>query len=329
MPAGLLNGTHMLKLIKLLADGQFHSGEELGAAMGVSRSAIWKQLRGLEAEYGLELHSVKGRGYRLEAAIEALKVPESCNGCDPSWTVFVHDSVDSTNAQALRMIVEGYQAPFAVAAEMQLAGRGRRGRRWVSPFGQNIYYSLVLRIERGARQLEGLSLVVGLAVLAALEGEGVSGAGLKWPNDVLVSDKKIAGILLELAGDLADVCHVVIGVGINVNMLRPPEAIDQDWTSLRAELSRVIDRSVLLASLQRWLDLYLGRLEASGFAALRDEWQARHLWQGKVVSLTAGAHVTTGLALGVDEVGALRVQVGAVEQRFSGGELSLRLGDDS
>ena len=140
----------------------------------------------------------------------------------------------------------GQAAPFLVLAERQTAGRGRRGRKWVSPFAENIYYSLVLRIEGGMRQLEGLSLVVGLAVMQALRELGIPGAGLKWPNDVLVGQKKIAGILLELVGDPADVCHVVLGVGINVNMQMTDE-VDQQWTSMRLESGRAFDRNHLVA----------------------------------------------------------------------------------
>ena len=202
----------MLTLLKLLKDGRFHSGQALGAALGVSRSAVWKQLQLLEAELGLSIHKVRGRGYQLAAPLTLLDpaaIKQLAPSCD--WSVLVFDSIDSTNAEALRAIEHGQSAPFLVLAERQTAGRGRRGRKWVSPFAENIYYSLVLRIEGGMRQLEGLSLVVGLAVMQTLRELGVSAAGLKWPNDVLVGQKKIAGILLELVGDPADVCHVVLG----------------------------------------------------------------------------------------------------------------------
>lgn len=319
----------MLELIRLLQDGRFHSGEELGAAVGVSRSAIWKKLQQLESVYGLELHRVRGRGYRLSTELFPLDANHHFKGEVSSWNVFTYESLDSTNAEALRQLNLGRYAPFAITAEMQSSGRGRRGRRWVSPYGQNIYFSLALRVDQGARQLDGLSLVVGLAVVRALESQGVVGAGLKWPNDVLVSGKKVAGILLELAGDLADVCHVIIGVGINVNMCRAIEAIDQDWTSVSNQVGRNVDRNILLGLLQQHLDIYLAKFSASGFVGLRAEWDACHLWRGRTVTLTSGDRVVTGLALGVNQVGALCLQVGAEVREFSGGELSLRLSDDS
>lgn len=319
----------MLTLLKLLKDGRFHSGEALGAALGVSRSAVWKQLQLLEAELNLPIHKVRGKGYQLASPLVFLNAEAiALNAPSLAWPIHVSDTIDSTNAEALRLIDAGYAAPFLVLAEQQTAGRGRRGRKWVSPFAQNVYYSLVLRIEGGLRQLEGLSLVVGLAVLQALRDLGVLGAGLKWPNDLLVVDKKIAGILLELVGDPADICHVVIGVGINVNMQKAEE-VDQRWTSVHLETGVAVDRNHLVAQLGIQLQRYLERHKASGFAALQGEWEQNHLWQGQVASLIAGSSQVDGVVLGVDRQGALRLSVDGVEKIYSGGELSLRLRDDS
>lgn len=168
----------MLTLLELLKDGRFHSGQALGAALGISRSAVWKQLQQMEAELGLSIHKVRGRGYQLAAPIALLDGAEIARQShDSSWGILVFDSIDSTNAEALRAIERGQSAPFFVLAERQSAGRGRRGRKWVSPFAENVYYSLVLRIDGGMRQLEGLSLVVGLAVMQTLRDFGISKAG--------------------------------------------------------------------------------------------------------------------------------------------------------
>ena len=319
----------MLTLLELLKDGRFHSGQALGIALGISRSAVWKQLQHLEAELGLSIHKVRGRGYQLAAPLtllDPLAIRERAPACD--WPVLVFDSIDSTNAEALRAIERGQAAPFLVLAERQTAGRGRRGRKWASPFAENIYYSLVLRIEGGMRQLEGLSLVVGLAVMQALRELGIPAAGLKWPNDVLVGQKKIAGILLELVGDPADVCHVVLGVGINVNMQMTDE-VDQQWTSMRLESGKAFDRNHLVAVLGEKLQAYLNRHQIGGFSAIQAEWEQNHLWQGRAVSLIAGVNQIDGEVLGIDSQGALRLKVDGVEKVFSGGELSLRLRDDS
>jgi BirA family biotin operon repressor/biotin-[acetyl-CoA-carboxylase] ligase len=317
----------MLTLLNLLKDGRFHSGQDLGAALGISRSAVWKQLQHLEAELGLSIHKVRGRGYQLAAPLMLLD-SSAISAMSPDWPVTVLDSVDSTNAEALRAIGRGSSAPFLVLAERQVSGRGRRGRTWISPFAENLYYSLVLRIDGGMRQLEGLSLVVGLAVLQALRNFGVAGAGLKWPNDVLVNNKKIAGILLELVGDPADVCHVVLGIGINVNMQKADE-VDQQWTSIRLESGKSTDRNELIAELSKQLNSYIRRHQTDGFSDLQAEWEESHLWQSRSVSLIAGARQIDGVVLGIDGQGALRLNVDGVEKVFSGGELSLRLRDDS
>jgi len=328
MPASLCIEIGMLKLLTLLKDGRFHSGEALGAALGVSRSAVWKQLQLLESELSLTVYKVRGRGYRLAAPLLLLDAEKiASQAVSEPWPVVVRDEVDSTNAEALRLIAEGQAAPLLVLAERQSAGRGRRGRAWSSPFAQNLYYSLVLRVDGGMRQLEGLSLVVGLAVREALLAMGIASAGLKWPNDVLVGTSKVAGILLELVGDPADVCHVVLGIGINVNMKEAD--IDQAWTSLCLETGQLVDRNRLAAALGDNLRLYLARHREHGFAALQKEWEQAHLWQGRAVSLIAGSSSIDGLVLGVDHQGALRLDVNGIEKSFSGGELSLRLRDDS
>ena len=329
MPALFLVETGMLKLLNLLKDGRFHSGQALGEALGVSRSAVWKQLQHLESELNLVIHKVRGRGYQLAVPLTLLEsqlIAEYSQG--EHWPLYIHESIDSTNAEALRRIAMGDAAPFLVLAEQQSAGRGRRGRQWVSPFAENLYYSLVLRVEGGMRQLEGLSLVVGLAVMRALQAFGLARVGLKWPNDLLVGEQKIAGILLELVGDPADVCHVVLGIGVNVNM-QSNEQVDQQWTSMRRELGVSIDRNRLVAQLNQQLQHELSRHRRYGFAAFQEEWEQANLWQGRKVSLIAGNNRIDGVVLGVDGQGALRLDVEGVEKSFSAGELSLRLRDDS
>ncbi|WP_282342687.1 bifunctional biotin--[acetyl-CoA-carboxylase] ligase/biotin operon repressor BirA [Pseudomonas sp. PS02288] len=319
----------MFSLLQLLKDGQFHSGQALGVRLGVSRSAIWKQLQALERQLGLDIHKVRGKGYRLADSLNLLDAEEIAPQGSVPWGVQIREVIDSTNAEALRLLQADKPAPFLVLAEQQTAGRGRRGRQWVSPLAQNLYMSLVVRIGGGARQLEGLSLVVGLSVLSALRAMGLREAGMKWPNDVLVGRKKVAGILLELVGDPADVCHVVIGIGINVNMREMAEGIDQPWTSVRLELGHAIDRNCLARSLSERLRDDLARHEKGGFAAFRAEWEEAHLWQGRVVELASGVQVVRGDVLGISETGALRLLVDGSERQCSGGELSLRLSDDS
>lgn len=315
-----------MQLLRLLADGRFHSGEELGAQLGISRSAVWKQLQQLQLESGVCLQRVRGKGYRLEQPL-SLFSSEVLEQRLPRLRLLVEERVDSTNALALRQL-GCLEPPFVVLAEAQSMGRGRRGRQWVSPYGENLYFSQVVRIDRSATQLQALSLVVGLVVLRALRQLGVTGAGLKWPNDLLVAGKKIAGILLELNGDPADVCHVVIGIGINANML-VGDGIDQAWTSMRRETGQLVDRNQLAAVLAEQLEQALSVHREQGFAAFHQEWESNHLWQGREVRLISGVHEVAGTVLGVTVDGALRLVVDGGEQVYSGGELSLRLQHDS
>ncbi len=315
-----------MQLLRLLADGRFHSGEELGRLLGISRSAVWKQLRQLQIESGVRLCSVRGKGYRLEQPLSLLSADFLAKRL-PNVRLRLKERVDSTNAAALALLPD-ILPPFLVMAEAQTAGRGRRGRQWVSPHGENLYFSQLIRIERSVSQLQALSLVVGLAVLHTLRQAGVAGVGLKWPNDLLVGTKKIAGILLELNGDPADICHVVIGVGINANMLTA-DGIDQDWTSIRLETGRLVDRNELAASLVEALERCLSLHREQGFAAFHEEWEDNHAWHGCLVRLTNGVSEITGTVLGVTVDGALRLAVDGGEQVYSGGELSLRLQHDS
>ncbi|WP_296258334.1 MULTISPECIES: bifunctional biotin--[acetyl-CoA-carboxylase] ligase/biotin operon repressor BirA [unclassified Pseudomonas] len=315
----------MRTLLKLLSDGAFHSGEDLGVAVGVSRSAVWKRLQQLEAETGLEIHKVRGRGYRLASPLYLLNQQWlRDNQSDAGWSIHVHDTIDSTNAEAMRLAGQGVSLPLLVLAEQQTAGRGRRGRKWASPYAENLYYSLALRIDGGMRQLEGLSLLVGLAVVKMLREMGVDGAGLKWPNDILVGRRKLAGVLLELTGDPADVCHVVIGIGINVNM-RASEEVDQLWTSMMLETGASLDRNQIAARLSADLKEYLAAHRSQGFVAFQEEWERNHLWQNQNVTLLAGSTAIEGIVVGIDAIGALRLKVGEQVHAFSGGELSLRL----
>lgn len=321
----------MNRVLELLSDGRFHSGEEIGAALGVSRSAVWKYLKQLEAQYGIQLYKVPGRGYRMAEPIAVLNCEQIRDMADRlGWDVYIRETIDSTNAEALRLLQAGTNPPFLVLAEYQATGRGRRGRVWVSPFAQNIYYTLALKITNGSQGLTGLSLVVGLAVLNALRSVGVEKAGVKWPNDIYSDGVKIAGILLELTGDPADICHVIIGIGINVNMSHAIERVDQPWTSVRAQKGALIDRTELVNVLSESLHNYLSVHARLGFSSLKDEWQENHIWQGQRCILSTGAQEFKGVVSGIDEQGALRLVINdETEQLFSGGELSLRLDHDS
>src|SRR5690554_2642957 len=222
-------------LIALLSDGQIHSGEFLARQLGVSRTAIWKRVRRAMDE-GYDIATVRGRGFQLTSRIDLLDRALIMGQLDARLasevSLRVLDEVDSTNAEVLRQIAEGCgKFPISIA-DCQTAGRGRRGRAWLSPRGENLYLSIGLTFHGGFSVLDGLSLVLGVAVADTLEALGVSGVRLKWPNDIFLPEGKLGGILVELQGELQEgVVQVVAGIGINVHMNRADE-VEQAWTSL-------------------------------------------------------------------------------------------------
>ncbi|MBB3170169.1 bifunctional biotin--[acetyl-CoA-carboxylase] ligase/biotin operon repressor BirA [Simiduia aestuariiviva] len=314
-------------LLPVLADGEFHSGEALGALLGVSRTAVWKQLQKLEA-LGLAVESIKGRGYRLSRPLDLLSVPEVLAATSESARAQLQLRLllqtDSTNVQAMQVAEGGAAHGLVVLAEQQVAGRGRRGRQWVSPFGANIYLSLVWRFAGGAAALSGLSLAVGVACARALRSAGLVAVGLKWPNDLLVDGRKLGGILLEMTGDPAGECQVVIGIGLNVQMGdAEAEAIEQPWTSLRRE-GLSVSRSTVVGLLLEQLVAVLTQFGREGFTSLRQEWSALDIYRDAPVTLLSVSQSVAGVARGVDDGGALLLETDDGIQTFHGGEVSVR-----
>lgn len=316
------------ELLAVLADGEFHSGEALGEQLGVSRAAIWKQLKKLEG-LGVELHSVKGRGYRLpdglvlldEGAVRAaLEAPVNQALVSIERALML----ESTNATAMAATLAADRHGCLYIAEQQTAGRGRRGRAWVSPFGRNLYFSLCWTFAGGAAALEGLSLLVGLAVSEGLADLGVDDVQLKWPNDLLRGQRKLAGILLEMSGDASGQCQVVIGVGVNVAMPSGAAAeIDQPWCDLQDRLPG-IDRNRLLAAVLNRLVPALQRFSQQGFEPFRRAWLARDAFADSAVVLVTPRLQVEGVCRGVDRSGALLLETAEGMQAFHGGEVSLR-----
>lgn len=319
------------KILEILKDGDFHSGESLGERLGVSRTAVWKQLQKLES-IGLQLESIKGTGYRVPAGFELLD-PECIHGqltvhkgLRPNQLHIFHN-IDSTNKYLRERADNPDYARSIVLAESQSGGRGRRGKTWVSPFGANIYMSILWDFERGAEGLEGLSLAVGVAVRRALLELGLEDVQLKWPNDIYIGQMKLGGILLEMLGDPAGHCSVVVGVGINVSMpTTAATAIDQDWTDIVSQLAEPISRNRLAAALINHILVVLDSFQVSGFGPYRDEWQSADAFKGQQATVTTVRDAISGTVIGVDSGGALEMELAGGEiQRFIGGELSLRL----
>ncbi|WP_207905947.1 bifunctional biotin--[acetyl-CoA-carboxylase] ligase/biotin operon repressor BirA [Aestuariirhabdus litorea] len=313
-------------LLDILRDGEFHSGDVIGERLGVTRAAVWKQLKRLQ-EQGLELDSVKGRGYRLAPGTELLDSAQILSSLKPMplpIDLDVYASTDSTNQRLLSRTELG-RGNFCLA-EHQTAGRGRRGRVWQSPFGANLYLSAAWDFREGAAALEGLSLAVGLAVVHAIGRQASTRLQLKWPNDLLWEGRKIAGVLLEISGDPAGECRVIIGIGINLRLTaRQRSVVDQPCADLTEAVGTFVSKNRLASALIEELVQTLVRFERDGFPAFADEWAAYDAFRGKEVRVqTAANQWLVGTCRGVDHHGALQLSTAEGMISYRGGEVSLR-----
>ena len=319
-------------LIRLLSDGEFHSGEQLGEQLGVSRAAVWKQLRKLEA-LGIVMEAVKGQGYRLAEPLELLDGARIVAGLSREsrgllTRLFVEETLPSSNAFLRERFDQGAGHGEVCLVEQQSAGRGRRGRTWSTPWGRSLMLSLGWRVESGVAALEGLSLAVGVVLAQVLERHGVA-PRLKWPNDVLLCGPdgglgKLAGILVEVTGDTAGPCTVVVGMGINVGL--PPafrKGLDQPSAAIHDQAPEV-SRNELAVELIDALLTLVANFEKEGFAVWQDGWNTRHAYAGQEVDILRGQQREQAVAEGVDAAGNLLVNQQGQRLRLAGGEISLR-----
>lgn len=312
-------------LIAALEDGEFHSGEELGRVLHISRAAVWKRIERLVVS-GVDVERVRGKGYRVPGGFCLLDGARLSRDLADILPVEVVLSTGSTNADVVARLRDNQGAPFALLAEHQSAGRGRRGRVWSSPFATNVYLTLGWRFDVGAPRLEGLSLAVGVAVAQALAEAGLDGVvGLKWPNDIWVGERKIGGVLIELSGDLEEACSAAIGIGVNGRLgLASAAEIDQPWTDFFRETGRSMDRTGFAIDLIRRLAAMLQAFPQQGFGRWRESWMALDAVAGRPVILATPAGSVSGIAEGVDGAGALQLRVDGQLRLFHGGEVSLR-----
>ena len=313
-------------LIAILSDGGFHSGRSLSQELCVTRTQIVQQVERLR-ELGIEVHSVTGKGYRLPIQLELIDKEHvlALLGHDSQLWESAFDvvfSTDSTNADAMAKGREGVTRYLCIA-EHQAKGRGRRGKTWVSPLGANIALSMLWSFDSGVGRLEGLSLVVAILLVDALKACGYEGMGVKWPNDILLSSSKLAGILIEIAGDATGPCKVVIGIGINIKM---PESIagsiDQSYTDLASNSEIPPDRNKIVAALIRSLQAGLAEFAQKGFAGFQQRWNEVDVFKGRMVEIVSGESRQRGLSLGVSDSAALLLQTESGVLTVSGGEIA-------
>lgn len=334
-------GALTFTLLRLLADGEFHSGEVLAQQLGISRASVSNALRGVEG-YGLKLYSVRGRGYCLSHPpqwLDARRIADHLGERGNNFHIEILDSAASSNTLLLQRARrdaanpagadQGAPSGSVLAVEWQSGGRGRLGRAWHSGLGNALTFSLLWRFDCGLSALSGLSLAAGVALIRALRVLGIAGAALKWPNDVLSDNRKLAGILIEVQGDMLGPSTVVIGIGLNLSLQQQVlRQIDQPVTSLADMLGEALavpERNHLLAVILLELDGVLREFAAHGFAALRAEWQSYHGLQDQPAQLLLpdGSRVD-GIVRGVADDGALKLETMQEIRRFNVGEVSLR-----
>ncbi|GAC1668833.1 MAG: bifunctional biotin--[acetyl-CoA-carboxylase] ligase/biotin operon repressor BirA [Steroidobacteraceae bacterium] len=320
-------------LLVLLADGALHSGQWLAKELGVSRAAVWKGIDRLRC-MGLEVHALPRRGYRLSQRVELLEGERIRAELAAPRAATLHSlellfEVDSTNSRLLGLAAPAPGSADACLCEIQLAGRGRRGRRWVAPFGSGVALSVAWTFADGARTLPALSLAVGVAVSRGLQRAGARGISLKWPNDIWFRERKMGGVVIELRAEGGGPAHVVIGVGMNVD---PSASARAQIEAGGARAAAVADacaaapsRNLVAGAILDELLSMLGQFEREGFAAFRNDWMALDALCGRQAKVLLADAIVEGTARGVDPEGALLLETGGRVQRFVSGEASLRM----
>jgi BirA family biotin operon repressor/biotin-[acetyl-CoA-carboxylase] ligase len=319
-------------LLMLLADGRLHSGERLAQVLGMSRAAVWKGIERLRMR-GIDIEAVPRRGYKLPDAVELLEEPairaaiagDRLNRLHSLTLLF---DVDSTNTRLLGLGPPPHGCADVVLSELQHAGRGRRGRHWVAPFGGSIALSMSWSFTDASRASPALSLCVGVAIARALERAGALGIGLKWPNDIWFDDRKMGGILIEVRAEASGPAHVVIGVGLNVRlsaaMRAQIEASGVKAAAVADACAALPSRNFIVGAIIDALLSMLADFERDGFSGFREAWTALDALRDRQAQVLMGEAVICGTARGVDGHGALRLERDGRLQEFVSGEVSLR-----
>lgn len=322
-------------LLDVLADGHFHSGVQLGARWGISRAAVSQLVQKFSLP-GLKIYRVKGKGYRLSETMYLLNkqaITRHISGrylpCIAELSVF--KTIPSTNSYLLESVWhmpqladDQYRVCFS---EMQTAGRGSRGRKWVSPPGHNIYLSMLKAFDVAPPELSGLSIVVGLALIAVLQAHGVMDVGFKWPNDIYVNSRKVAGILLETRSQAFGVTNVVIGIGVNLKVEKSVmREVEQPWSSIVEHGFDLSRRNEFAGKLLQQLMHFIEGFRDNGLAHYSQELTRFDLLRGKAVELLSGQEKVAGLEVGIDNSGKLLIQTESGLRSFSSGEVALSRG---
>ena len=320
-------------MLSILSDGKFHSGEMIAKHFNVSRVSVWQAISEAD-KLGVEIFSVRGKGYSLSHSVQFIdekKIKQSIGEMASWFNIKVFDVIDSTNNFLMQEAPKGYPHASCVATNIQTNGKGRRGRQWQSSLGENLTFSFLWRFTKGAAALSGLSLAVGVSLIRSLKKVNIDQALLKWPNDILIKDdevyKKLAGILIELQGDMDGQSAAIIGIGINLELSKNQIAkIDQPAIGINQCVEEKINSNEFLGIIIKDLAEVLAKFESNGFEYFQDEWQSYDALQDQAVSLNLrdGENIS-GRAKGVNNSGALEVitEDDGIKT-FSSGEVTIR-----
>ncbi|WP_339726295.1 bifunctional biotin--[acetyl-CoA-carboxylase] ligase/biotin operon repressor BirA [uncultured Paraglaciecola sp.] len=311
-------------LLSILADNTFHSGETLGARLGISRAAISNHIKVLSS-LGLDIFSVTGKGYSLAQPLTLLETHKIREQLASTHTadIEVLNVIGSTN-QYLKDKSIDINNGHTCLAEAQTAGRGRHGRKWVSPYAASLYLSMHWSFAGGYSVLGGLSLAVGVAIVEALNQCGVQGLQLKWPNDIYAQGKKLAGVLIEVEGQIGSECQAIIGIGLNVALPKNIQEIGQPWIDLSHLSDPLIDRNILAGTLISELTNTLSLFESSGLEPFINKWRELDIYANQAIKLVIGQNTVSGIGRGIDTSGAILLETQQGIKAYHGGEISVR-----
>ncbi len=311
------------KIVDILNDCKLHTGTDIAATLGISRTAVWKTIQRLK-KYNIEIES-QHQGYQLSVPLillDKMKIESFLNEFGLTFEIF--ETIPSTSVY-LKNKIPLRTMSFCLS-EHQSMGRGRLGRSWVSPFGKNIYCSFSYTFSKDISEMSGLSLVIGILIARSFESlDPRLKPFLKWPNDIYIDNQKAGGVLIDLIAEAHGNCTAIISVGLNINMKDVTlEGVDQPWTSLEHILNEKLDRNVvvvqMMQSILKGMEVFLEK----GIEPFLTDWKQYDLLEGKNISVSTGREVISGIARGVDAHGYLRLELSSGNvKKFSYGDTTL------
>jgi len=315
---------NLIEVTRLLSHGQFYDGNSIGEQLNISRTAVWKIIKKLGA-YGVPITATKGKGYSLLDQFILLDQKKITSQINSEIIIDVFESISSTIDYLQPFVSE--RKPRICITEMQTNGVGRFQRQWHSPFGKNIYLSLLFPFDNDISELIGLSLVIALAINNAITNcyQLKHATKIKWPNDIFYDDKKLAGSLIQIHAETNGFCNAIISAGINVNMTDDDDnMIKQNWTSVRNENQQYNDRNDLCIELINNLLQYIEQFKQHGLAIFTEQWLANDYLLNKQIKVRSGNDVVEGIAQGINSQGHLLLQLGDGSQpSFSSGDTTI------